>query len=168
LHNYGCTSGGDKAILQASPMIMPMNPVRFTILTLLLLATLQSDAQVNNDVLENTLYRVTAYKKNDTTVWSMSNYKEVVRPQSIFIPNAFTPNGDGINDGFGVKGEGIEDFTLTIFNRWGEIIFESSDPREKWDGSFKQQPCELGNYIYTVNAKNLGRKSMTGTVALVR
>lgn len=98
----------------------------------------------------------------------MSNYAEVIPPLSIYIPNAFTPNGDGMNDAFGVKGEGIRNFHLYIYNRWGEVIFETTNPKQQWDGSYAGNPVEQGVYVYQVFASGFGKNSKTGSVTLVR
>ena len=68
----------------------------------------------------------------------------------IDIPTAFTPDGDGINDVLYVKGFGIDDMQLLIYNRWGELIFETSDYRVGWDGTYrgKLQPMEV--YVYSL------------------
>lgn len=55
----------------------------------------------------------------------------------IYVPNAFTPNSDGINDGFKAVGIGVAEFKLQIFDRWGELIFETSDINKAWDGSVR-------------------------------
>jgi gliding motility-associated-like protein len=67
---------------------------------------------------------------------SVTKYIDVVPEINYFLPNAFTPNNDAINDGFKGKGytEGIKSFTLKIWNRWGELIFETSNPDESWNG----------------------------------
>lgn len=70
-----------------------------------------------------------------------------------YIPNAFTPNGDGLNDVFSITGlppESILRFNLQVFNRWGELVFSSSDIREGWDGRTKGDPCPDGNYIWVM------------------
>ena len=120
------------------------------------------------NVLDNKTYRVTAYKNGNNQVVSTSNYAEVIPPLSVFIPDAFTPNGDGINDVFGVKGEGIQNFTLRIFNRWGEEVFSSNNPKQQWDGMFKGKPAEGGSYVYRFFAAGKGQKIRTGSVALIR
>jgi len=120
------------------------------------------------DIISNKVYRVTGIKRGENSVRSMSNYAEVIPPLSIFIPNAFTPNGDGINDAFGVKGEGIRDFHMYIYNRWGEVIYESENPRAQWDGSYKGRPAQEGTYVVQVFAESIGKKAQVGSVTLVR
>ncbi len=60
----------------------------------------------------------------------------IIKPAyTIYIPNAFTPNSDGLNDGFKAEGVGIAQFKLQVFDRWGKLIFESDDINKGWDGS---------------------------------
>jgi len=67
----------------------------------------------------------------------------------IFFPNAFTPNGDGINDGFGPVGYKVESLTYTIFDRWGAPVFTANAPDQKWDGRFGNGDfAPTGVYIY--------------------
>jgi len=67
---------------------------------------------------------------------------------SVYIPNAFTPNDDGINDIFYIYGRGIVKVHLKIFNRWGELIFESTDQTVGWDGTYRGKPMNPGVYAY--------------------
>jgi len=119
------------------------------------------------NIAENKVYRVTALKNGDNTITSTSNYAEIIPPLHIYIPSAFTPNGDGLNDTFGVKGEGIKNYHLYIYNRWGEIIFESTNPRQQWDGRCDGKPAEQGTYVYQLFALGTGTKGKTGSVTLV-
>ncbi len=85
---------------------------------------------------------------------SLSKYLDIVPEIRWFMPNAFTPNGDGQNDGFLGKGylEGVTNFTMTIWNRWGELVFETKDPTESWNGR-KQNSGGMspdGVYVYHV------------------
>ena len=127
-----------------------------------------SAAVFAQDVLPNKIYRVTAYQKGNNNIKSTSNYAEVIPPVSIFIPSAFTPNDDGINDSFGVKGEGIQNYHMLIFNRWGEVIYSSTNPSEHWDGKYNNEPVENGVYVYEVFAKGFGRHPKAGSVTLLR
>lgn len=88
---------------------------------------------------------------------------------SLYFPDAFTPNNDGINDQFFAKGFGIETFSLAIFDRWGELIFSASSIGEAWNGSFRGSACPTGVYTWkaSVHAAHK-RHEFTGRVNLVR
>ncbi|MGB0423812.1 MAG: gliding motility-associated C-terminal domain-containing protein [Flavobacteriales bacterium] len=66
----------------------------------------------------------------------------------IYVPNAFTPNEDGINDVFLPQLIGVTDYKLVIYNRWGEVIFETSDQDEPWLGQVKDGEHFVQNEIY--------------------
>ncbi len=67
----------------------------------------------------------------------------------IWVPNAFTPNGDNINDAIGLTTKGIRDLGIfRIYNRWGQKIFETTDINAIWDGTFRGIPQEIGVYVY--------------------
>jgi len=70
------------------------------------------------------------------------------------IPNVFTPNSDGVNDLFLIKAKNIAEFNLVIVNRWGNVVFETSDVTVSWDGKFKNVLCTEGTYFYKVIAKS--------------
>lgn len=77
-------------------------------------------------------------------------------PLKWFMPNVFSPNGDGHNDGFGPKGiQFAGEYKFTIFNRWGEIMFRSEDFSETWDGTFKEKACPVGVYVYTIQLRDV-------------
>lgn len=86
------------------------------------------------------------------------------------MPNAFTPNGDGKNDCFGIKYWGaIETLDFTIFNRWGEVVFKTNNPAACWDGNFKGIPQQSGTFVYQIKAKTAcGEVYKKGTIALMR
>lgn len=87
----------------------------------------------------------------------------------IFVPNAFTPDGDGINDLFGpvitgdLTGEHIEMF---IYNRWGELIYEFTDFGNGWDGTYKGKLANTGVYVWVLIVNGKAKKD--GTVSLIR
>ena len=67
------------------------------------------------------------------------------------VPDAFTPNNDGINDIIYVNGLGIKEMKeFKIFNRWGELVFETTDITQGWDGTYKGQPQPVETYTYFV------------------
>ena len=88
----------------------------------------------------------------------------------VFIPNVFTPNDDDLNSGFGVVGNGFDEFKMMIFNRWGELLFESQDPNLKWDGTYRGKECKVDVYVYRVEYRDYKGKQQTalGSVTLLR
>lgn len=68
----------------------------------------------------------------------------------LFAPNSFTPNGDSINDTFEVKYAHIKNYHLTVYNRWGETIFESKEPDIRWSGKVNGKAAPVGVYAYLV------------------
>lgn len=114
-------------------------------------------------------YRVVAYKKGNNNVTSVSNTTEVVPNMSIFIPNSFTPNGDGLNDTFGIYGEAIREYQMQVFNRWGQKVFETNTVETRWDGTFEGVHVPEGTYVYQVSARGNQGNTLTrnGTVHLV-
>lgn len=85
---------------------------------------------------------------------------------TLYIPNAFTPNGDGVNDVFKIYGNEIEAFELLIFNRWGEQLFKSQSLDNSWDG--KNAQTGVYSYKVTVQYKNNSRETKTGKILLIR
>lgn len=114
-------------------------------------------------------YRVVAVSRIDSNLWSASNAVRAVAPLNIEIPTAFSPNGDGLNDTFGVLAKGLEYFEITVYNRWGEVVFFSDQIGARWDGTYKGKPAPSGAYGYEVVAKDANNRSMKrkGTVILV-
>lgn len=128
--------------------------------------------QVSND--DNEIrYRVVAYSHENNFIISESNTTLIKKFEflSLYIPNAFTPDGDGINDLFFAKGINISEFNIQIYNRWGEKIFESDDMTEVWDGTYNNLPVPQGSYVYSVFAHdNNSNEYITkkGNVTLIR
>ena len=89
---------------------------------------------------------------------------------SIYIPNAFTPNQDRINDGFIAKGEGILEYEMFIFNRWGENIFTGQGLNNVWDGTYQNKQCQQDVYVYKIKIKTIfgDTKEFSGVVTLLR
>ncbi len=74
---------------------------------------------------------------------------------SFFVPDAFSPNGDGHNDILFVRGTGIHSFEFKLYDRWGELIFHSSDAQHGWDGTYKGKALNNGVFIYTLDGRYL-------------
>lgn len=70
---------------------------------------------------------------------------------AFYVPNSFTPDGNGLNDEFLPMGYNVGTYTMTIFNRWGEVVFEGSD-KKPWNGKYKDttEPAPMGNYVYRI------------------
>ena len=145
-----------------------------TILTfiLIILNSLNFTGQTNIDYNENyNKYRIVAYQNSDEQIFSISNVVSVEKPYALYSPNAFSPDGDGLNDFFSVSGQGINDIQVEIFNRWGQMVFKSYSPEDKWDGTFRGKDLPTGTYIYkikTTSYENNQKLMKSGTISLVR
>lgn len=94
-----------------------------------------------------------------------------VKPAStIFVPNAFTPNNDGVNTFFTAIGNTVRDFHLLVFDRWGGKVFESRDINEGWDGTIRGKPIKQDVYVYRISYVNHrgDTKELLGHVVLIR
>lgn len=93
---------------------------------------------------------------------------------SVYIPSAFSPNNDGVNDVFKAFGMEINDFELIIYNRWGEKIFQTQDINLGWDGTYKGTVSPLGTYVWELEASDKYGKPLLkdiqrrGVVNLIR
>ncbi len=96
---------------------------------------------------------------------------DILPCEKFAAPNAFTPNGDGINDVFKPTVYGnVANYTLTIYNRWGQMIFKSRDPGKGWDGTMSGVPQPDNTYVWNCLFQLLGNKPdhKSGTVILIR
>jgi gliding motility-associated-like protein len=90
------------------------------------------------------------------------------------VPNVFTPNNDGINDVFRPEGKGVADYSLQIFNRWGILVFESTQYNNVWNGKVNNEPAPAGTYYFLLMANDasgqslVGAEVMEGEVTLIR
>ena len=91
-------------------------------------------------------------------------------PSNILVPNVFTPNSDGVNDSFYAIGNNINDFEITIYNRWGQAIFHANTLSDSWNGKFKGKDCPTGVYFYIIFYKDDLKKKhhMEGSITLIR
>jgi gliding motility-associated-like protein len=93
-------------------------------------------------------------------------------PLQIWCPNAFTPNGDGVNDFFKPVGTNVAKYSLNIYNRWGALIFKSADIAEGWSGEIKGRKAEPDTYTYIVVYEGIYTPGeihqVTGSFTLVR
>lgn len=82
----------------------------------------------------------------------------------LFVPNVFTPNRDGVNDEFKLTFNTPFDIKILIFNRWGELLFESNDCYFEWNGEYKGADVQSGTYVYLIS----GKYNRKGTLTLLR
>lgn len=92
---------------------------------------------------------------------------------AIYIPNTFTPNDDGINDVFNIKGLGLrpEGYHMDIFNKWGTLLYSTRDINKGWDGTVKGVKAADGVYVYSVRVigdNGAGKKEFKGHVTLLK
>lgn len=81
-------------------------------------------------------------------LWSLSNVINYKRSAGVFVPDAFSPNGDGYNDILEAKSNQLQSFNFSIMNRWGEVVFHSDDISNSWDGTINGENAPVGYYIY--------------------
>jgi len=114
-------------------------------------------------------YRIKAIRNGDG-LESFSNTVCVSTMLNVFVPNAFSPNSDGLNDEFEIKGTFIIDYKIMIYDRWGQLLFESDDIEKSWDGKFNNSLCPVGDYYYQVQVKGTSgnRDFINGTVSIIR
>ena len=95
-------------------------------------------------------------------------------PTTVYIPDTFTPNNDGINDELSIFFREPTEFDLKIYNRWGALVFTSNSPANQWNGTYANAPCSPGDYSWVINFKPVAREgaaagqTRTGHVLLLR
>ena len=111
----------------------------------------------------------TCFSASDTLVAEYTDCSACVH-----YPSGFSPDGNQKNDLFRpVITCPVTEYNMQIFNRWGELIFETSNVNESWDGRYKNQPGDIGVYVWVVNYTGLRRatlfsESLSGNVTLIR
>ena len=137
------------------------------------------ESGVDNASLQNPVARIsetTRFVVKGTNSVGCSSFDSVTvvvtkTGQNLFsIPNAFTPNGDNLNDCFGIRNWGevtLEDFS--IYNRWGQRVFETKNPSDCWDGTFQGKRQDAGSFVYLIRASSFcGNIVKKGTLLLIR
>ena len=135
------------------------------------LLTFRQDTTVRHQYNESRLYNACLIATNqfgcpDTTCLPVN---AIVKP-ILDVPNAFTPNNDGVNDRAVVIGIGISKMTFRIFNRWGKMVFETNNRKQGWDGRFNGKPQPMDVYAYTLEAEFFDgvRTRKKGDITLLR
>jgi gliding motility-associated-like protein len=90
--------------------------------------------------------------------------------KTVAVPSAFSPNGDGDNDILYVRGYRLKTVHLRIYNRWGNLMFETDSKDKGWDGTYKGQPQVAEGYAYTLDATftDGGVEQKNGSITLIR
>ena len=117
------------------------------------------DFDYSNDWNPTHLYNDTGYFEVTQTVYNaygcsdtISQFLYIRGDLVLYVPNTFTPNGDGMNDFFNMSGYGFESFELLIFNRWGNVVKTITDINDSWDGTFNGRNCQDGVYTWKLRA----------------
>ncbi|MEK7254042.1 MAG: LamG-like jellyroll fold domain-containing protein [Bacteroidota bacterium] len=137
-----------------------------------------SDASIPNPLITPTETTTYALKFSDSGLCEITDSLRitVLDPSTldcndILLPTAFTPNDDGLNDGYGMSNPFVagEILAFEIYDRWGNIVFSSINPLEKWDGSYKGKPVNPGVFLYRLNYRCEGvENTKTGSVTVIR
>ena len=115
-------------------------------------------------------YRIRAVEAAGNGAESVSNEACVTFGPQLFVPNAFSPNNDGNNDRFEVYAPNLAMAEISIFNRWGQLIYRTSNLDEAWDGTFRGSPVQEGVYVFVIRGTGVDGTPVTrqGTVTLFR
>jgi gliding motility-associated-like protein len=115
-------------------------------------------------------YQVTVTDSNGCT--TSDSISVTVNCSNIFFPSAFTPNNDGLNDLYGPGGDlaSVKNYSFSIYNRWGQLVFTTTNPYQKWDGTLKNIPCPSGTFVWfaTYSIDNNPKQSKKGTIVILR
>ena len=95
---------------------------------------------------------------------------EDANPYVVFIPSAFSPNGDGHNDVLFVRGKGIKNFNVVVYDRNGEKVFETSDLTTGWDGTYKGKQLNTSVFVYYLTGEFLNNDKINqkGDITLTK
>jgi gliding motility-associated-like protein len=121
---------------------------------------------------ETTTYIVTAIDSFGCRISDTIRIEVDILCNEPFIPTIFSPNGKGnqVNETFCIFSDCVEKFKLVIYNRWGEMIFETEDISQCWDGTFKGSEASTGTYAFNLFIKQINGSEInkTGTITLIR
>jgi gliding motility-associated-like protein len=112
----------------------------------------RTEAEHRYTFMERGGYRVVVAISNSDCHLDSIEFSISVSNSMLSVPNTFTPNGDGANDEFRVSYRSIKEFHIWVYNRWGHLVYESSDPAKGWDGNVNGRPASEGAYYYVIRA----------------
>lgn len=162
-------AGTDKWIIEGTSAQLSANATGQNITYSWSPAAFMSDPQSLQPIINpprDTTYVLTVASNDgcgtDTDAIQVFVYKDV------YVPNAFSPNNDGLNDTWNIPAlNAYPDFELTVFNRHGQIVFQNKKSNRPWNGKHKAMPQPAGIYVYVIDLK-VGEKVLKGTVLLLR
>jgi len=98
------------------------------------------------------LYEIVCKVNNPTCTSDSMKMAVAISESFLSVPNTFTPDGNGTNDEFRVAYRSIKEYHIWIYNRWGKLVYESTDPAKGWDGMIGNRPASEGAYYYVIRA----------------
>ena len=127
-----------------------------------------SNTSVFNPVLSPSSSRIYQLEVRSPMGCTLTKTVAVEVITDIRIPNVFSPNSDGRNDTWIIRGlELYPDCTVQVYNRWGQIVFYSKGYNKPWDGKYKNNPIAVSSMIYMIDLKN-GSKPLSGTITIIK
>jgi len=155
--------GADTTICPGQSLIL--NPGNF-------ISYLWQDMSISNTYSVTQTGNYAVKVQNTSGCWGTDTIQVNVDCSEIYFPSAFTPDGDGLNDTFGPLGNlgGLVIYELQLFNRWGQRIFYSINPLDKWNGYFMGKKVDNGTYVWKASYKLSGRPFVhpTGTLLILK
>ncbi len=160
---------GESVLLHASPTLTDYSISWFPPQTL----NGSNTANPLANPVNTTSYSVIAYDKNgcsNSDTVEVAVISRLCDDSNIYIPNAFTPNGDGNNDVLLVRSNELMEVYFAVYNQWGELMFETKDQNMGWDGNYKSVKSNPGVFAYYLKAKCYNKKEFfkKGNVTLIR
>lgn len=163
------SAGPDKTIIQGTPATLEGNVQGPYFQYLWSPAANISNTQILKPVVTpatDAVYVLTATSANGCAAASDTVFIKVYK--AIFVPNAFTPNGDGRNDTWSIPAlDAFPKFELMVYNRYGQVVFTSRNVNKPWDGKYKGVLLQTGAYVYSINLTDIKYK-LRGTVVMIR
>ena len=112
----------------------------------------RSDAEHRYTFTDKGNYRAVVAISNSNCQLDSVEFTISISESMVVVPNVFTPNGDGTNDEFRVVYRSLKEFHCWVYNRWGHLVYEWSDPAKGWDGTIGGRPAAEGAYFYVIRA----------------
>ena len=112
----------------------------------------RNDKDIRYVFSENGAYRVVCSVNNAYCTSDSTEVTVTISESYLAVPNVFTPNGDGKNDEFRVSYRSLKEFHCWVYNRWGKLVYEWTDPAKGWDGTINGKPAAEGAYYYVIRA----------------